>query len=190
VHDIAYSELAFDGFKPPSILQIPGAKQIAVEFHSLSKSFNMAGCRIAFMVGNEHAVAALRTLKSNIDYGVFQAVQEAGIAAMKEDMEFRIGEKNALVYQRRRDLVVEGLKENGWVIPKPKATMFLWAPVPGGGTSRDFARRMALETGVVVIPGDAFGRHGEGYVRIALVQDEEKLKEAVARMSRFIHRFP
>lgn len=186
VHDIAYSELAFDGFRPPSILQIPNAKGIAVEFHSLSKSFNMAGCRIAFMVGNEDAVHALKTLKSNIDYGVFQAVQEAGVAAMKEDMESRIGEKNAMVYQRRRDLVVGGLREIGWSIPKPKATMFLWAPVPGCETSGEFARRLAAETGVVVIPGDAFGTHGEGYVRIALVQEEDRLKEAVARMGRFI----
>jgi LL-diaminopimelate aminotransferase len=186
VHDIAYSELAFDGFRPPSILQIPDAKHVAVEFHSLSKSFNMAGCRIAFMVGNEDAVAALKTLKSNIDYGVFQAVQEAGIAAMREDMEFRTGERNARVYQQRRDLVVDGLKELGWSIPKPKATMFLWAPVPGGGTSREFARRLAAETGVIVIPGDAFGAYGEGYVRIALVQEEVRLLEAVARIGRFI----
>lgn len=188
VHDIAYSELAFDGFRPPSILQVPGAKRTAVEFHSLSKSFNMAGCRIAFMVGNEDAVAALKALKSNIDYGVFLAVQEAGIAAMKEDMECRTGERNARVYQQRRDLVVDGLAELGWTMPKPKATMFIWAPVPAGRTSREFARQLALEEGVVVIPGDAFGAHGEGYVRIALVQEDDRLREAVARMGRFIRK--
>lgn len=189
VHDIAYSELAFDGYRPPSILQLPDAKQTAVEFHSLSKSFNMAGCRIAFMVGNEDAVKALKTLKSNIDYGVFLASQEAGIAAMKEDIRSGTGCLNAMVYQRRRDLVVEGLEHWGWSIPKPKATMFLWAPVPEGTTSREFAYRLALETGVIVIPGDAFGAYGEGYVRIALVQEDGLLREAVERMGRFIGRF-
>lgn len=186
VHDIAYSELAFDGFRPPSILQIEGAKRIAVEFHSLSKSFNMAGCRIAFMVGNEEVVSAMKTLKSNIDYGVYQAVQHAGIAAMREDIRSGIGQRNAAVYQRRRDLVVDGLREWGWSIPKPRATMFLWAPVPEGWTSRQISREMAAETGVIVIPGDAFGKHGEGYVRIALVQEEDRLKDAVERMGRFI----
>lgn len=186
VHDIAYSELAFDGFRPPSILQINGAKKTAVEFHSLSKSFNMAGCRIAFMVGNEDAVASLRSLKSNIDYGVFGAIQEAGIAAMQEDIRLGIGQQNALVYQRRRDLVVDGLRERGWIIPTPKATMFLWAPVPEGGSSRQFARELARNTGIIVIPGDAFGQCGEGYVRIALVQEEKRLEEAVDRMGRYV----
>ncbi|MDF2924260.1 MAG: diaminopimelate aminotransferase [Paenibacillaceae bacterium] len=188
VHDIAYSELAFDDFCPPSILQVPGAKDIAVEFHSLSKSFNMAGCRIAFMVGNENVVAALKTLKSNIDYGVFGAVQEAGIAAMQEDIRDGIGKRNALVYQNRRDLVIDGLREWRWVVPRPKATMFLWASVPDERTSREFCRELAVNTGVIVIPGDAFGSYGEGYVRIALVQEEDMLKEAVDRMGRFIQR--
>ncbi|WP_438446579.1 aminotransferase class I/II-fold pyridoxal phosphate-dependent enzyme [Gorillibacterium sp. sgz5001074] len=186
VHDIAYSELAFDGYRPPSILQLPDAKRTAVEFHSLSKSFNMAGCRIAFMVGNADAVGALKTLKSNIDYGVFLASQEAGIAAMDEDIRSGTGRLNAEVYQRRRDLVVDGLEAWGWSIRKPKATMFLWAPVPEGASSREFARRMALETGVVVIPGDAFGANGEGYVRIALVQEDPDLAQAVERMGRFV----
>lgn len=186
IHDIAYSELAFDGFRPPSILEIKEAKKTAVEFHSLSKSFNMAGCRIAFLTGNEDAVASLKTLKSNIDYGVFEAVQQAGIAAMREDIRVGLGCRNALVYQARRDVLVNGLEEWGWTIPKPKATMFVWAPVPGGGASRPFARELAAETGVVVIPGDAFGQYGEGYVRIALVQNEVKLREAVSRIGRFL----
>lgn len=186
VHDVAYSELAFDGFRPPSILQVQGAKSIAVEFHSLSKSFNMAGCRIAFMVGNEQAVTALKTLKSNIDYGVFGAVQEAGIVAMQEDIREGIGKRNALVYQNRRDLVIAGLSRWGWAVPAPKATMFLWAPVPEGRTSREFARDLAVRTGVIVIPGDAFGSYGEGYVRIALVQEVHLLQEAVNRMGRFL----
>jgi LL-diaminopimelate aminotransferase len=184
VHDLAYSEMAFDGFSPLSILQIPGAKDIAVEFHSLSKSFNMAGCRLAFMVGNASVVQALRTLKSNIDYGVFLAVQEAGIAALEEDMthEYTV----AAQYERRRNLVIEGLKKAGWEIPLPKATMFIWAPIPEGWTSRQIAREMLFATGVVVIPGDAFGAEGEGYVRIALVQNEKRLEEAVLRIGRFL----
>jgi LL-diaminopimelate aminotransferase len=186
VHDLAYSEMTFDGFSPISILQIPDAKELAVEFHSLSKSFNMAGCRLAFMVGNAAIVQALRTLKSNIDYGVFLAVQEAGIAALEEDMthDFTV----AAQYERRRNLVIEGLKQAGWEIPMPKATMFIWAPIPAGWTSRQIAREMLFATGVVVIPGDAFGSEGEGYVRIALVQSEERLTEAVARMAIFLRK--
>jgi LL-diaminopimelate aminotransferase len=184
-HDLAYSEMTFDGFSPLSILQIPGAKDIAVEFHSLSKSFNMAGCRLAFMVGNASVVQALRTLKSNIDYGVFLAVQEAGIAALEEDMthEFSVAEQ----YERRRNLMIEGLRQAGWDIPLPKATMFIWAPIPKGWTSRQISQEILFATGVVVIPGDAFGIEGEGYVRIALVQSEERLAEAVSRIGRFLN---
>jgi LL-diaminopimelate aminotransferase len=185
VHDLAYSEMAFDGFRPLSLLEIDGAKQVAVEFHSLSKSFNMAGCRIAFMVGLREAVKALATLKSNIDYGVFLAVQEAGIAALQEDME-QEGHTVAAVYQRRRDMVIDGLKAAGWDIPKPKATMFIWAPIPQGWTSRQISREILFDAGVVVIPGDAFGSEGEGYVRIALVQEEERLLEAVRRIAAFL----
>ncbi|NHN29257.1 aminotransferase class I/II-fold pyridoxal phosphate-dependent enzyme [Paenibacillus agricola] len=184
VHDLAYSELAFDGFRPLSILEIEGAKEVAVEFHSLSKSFNMAGCRIAFMVGQPTVVHSLRILKSNIDYGVFKAVQEAGIAALEEDMEQ--DHSVAALYERRRDIVIEGLAAVGWVISKPKATMFIWARIPVGWTSRQISREMVAAVGVVVIPGDAFGKEGEGYVRIALVQDEEKLREAVRRMGEFL----
>lgn len=186
VHDLAYSELAFDGYKPPSILQVAGAKEVAVEFHSLSKSFNMAGCRIAFMVGSREAVRALRMLKSNIDYGVFEAVQAAGTAALREDLETGVGARNAAVYEQRRNVFTEGLLEQGWSLAKPKATMFLWAPVPAGWTSRQISREMAVSTGVVVIPGDAFGTEGEGYVRIALVQEEDRLREAARRIGRFL----
>ncbi|MCP3773719.1 aminotransferase class I/II-fold pyridoxal phosphate-dependent enzyme [Paenibacillus sp. MZ04-78.2] len=185
VHDLAYSEMSFDGFKPPSIMEVKGAKDIAVEFHSLSKSFNMAGCRIAFMVGQRDAVRALRVLKSNIDYGVFLAVQQAGIAALEEDM--MPGSRSvAALYEQRRDIVIEGLNEAGWSIPKPKATMFIWAPIPKGWTSRQISREMLYSAGVVVIPGDAFGKEGEGYVRIALVQEEDRLREAVRRIGRFL----
>ncbi len=186
VHDLAYSELAFDGFRPMSVLEVEGAKEIAVEFHSLSKSFNMAGCRIAFLVGHAGAVGALRTLKSNIDYGVFQAVQAAGIAALEEDMES--GHSVAPVYQNRRDIVIDGLRQAGWDIPSPKATMFIWAPIPKGWTSRQISREMLMRAGVVVIPGDAFGAEGEGYVRIALVENEDRLMEAVRRIGSFLTR--
>lgn len=186
VHDAAYSEMAFDGFRPRSVLEVPGAKDIAVEFHSMSKSFNMAGCRLAFLVGNKEAVQALRTLKSNIDYGVFAAVQEAGIAAL-DDHASGSGWEVASVYERRRDIMVEGLRSVGWDVPKPKATMFIWAPIPAGWTSRQISREMLLSAGVVVIPGDAFGEQGQGFVRIALVQGEDRLAEAVRRIGRFLH---
>ncbi|TMV44723.1 aminotransferase class I/II-fold pyridoxal phosphate-dependent enzyme [Paenibacillus mesophilus] len=185
IHDAAYSEMAFDGFRPRSVLEVPGAKEIAVEFHSLSKSFNLAGCRIAFLVGNKDAVGALRALKSNIDYGVFTAVQEAGIAALEDQMAGS-GWEVASVYERRRNIVVDGLREVGWNVSKPKATMFIWAPVPPGWTSRQISREILLSAGVVVIPGDAFGEQGQGFVRIALVQEEERLMEAVRRIGRFL----
>lgn len=180
VHDLAYSEMAFDGFKPISILEIEGAKEVAVEFHSLSKSFNMAGCRIAFLTGNAAAVKALRTLKSNIDYGVFGAIQAAGIAALEEDMEHDHSVSG--VYERRRNVFISALADAGWIIPPPKATMFIWAPIPKGWTSRQISREMLFRAGVVVIPGDAFGAEGEGFVRIALVQDEARLLEAARRI--------
>lgn len=180
VHDLAYSEMAFDGYKPISILEIEGAKEVAVEFHSLSKSFNMAGCRIAFLTGNAEAVKALRTLKSNIDYGVFGAIQAAGIAALEEDME--TDHSVAAVYERRRNVLISALRDAGWIIRPPKATMFIWAPIPKGWTSRQISREMLYRAGVVVIPGDAFGAEGEGFVRIALVQDEARLLEAARRI--------
>jgi len=184
VHDLAYSEMAFNGFRPPSVLEVPGAKDVAVEFNSLSKSFNMAGCRLAYMVGNAQVVEALAELKSNIDYGVFHAVQEAGIAAIQDHIEH--GRSVADLYQRRRDVFMEALRSYGWEIPKPKATMFIWAPIPPGWTSRQISREMLSRTGVAVIPGDAFGQMGEGYVRIALVQDEARLLEAAKRIGGFM----
>jgi LL-diaminopimelate aminotransferase len=182
-HDLAYSEMAFDGCKPLSILEIPGAKEVAVEFHSLSKSFNMAGCRIGFAVGHPGVISALGTLKANIDYGVFRAVQRAGIAALREDM--KNAQSVARIYEKRRDLFMEELQRAGWDVPKPKATMFVWAEIPPGWSARQFSREMLLQTGVAVVPGDAFGREGEGFVRIALVQPEDKLREAASRIGQF-----
>ncbi len=182
-HDIAYSELCYDGFKPCSLLEVEGAKEVGVEFYSLSKTYNMAGCRIGFMVGNRQVVADLEKLKSNIDYGVFCVVQDAGIAALEGNQ--ACVEENAMAYQRRRDILVDGLRAIGWDMPKPKASMFVWAPLPSGYTSSfDFTMELLGKTGVLVIPGTAFGNMGEGYVRIALVQEEEILKEAVERISK------
>ncbi|MCR8657937.1 aminotransferase class I/II-fold pyridoxal phosphate-dependent enzyme [Paenibacillus endoradicis] len=196
VHDLAYSEMGYDGFMAPSILQIDGAKDIAVEFHSLSKSFNMAGCRIGFMVGNADVVSALTELKSNIDYGVFDPVQEAGIVALDEAMYSDDFVRSGEVYQRRRDHFIRTLHEGGWGVTSPQATMFVWAKLPPlangdfsteSWSSRRFAKQLLADTGVVVIPGDAFGIQGEGYVRIALVENEERLVEAAIRLGQFIH---
>ncbi|MCA0755429.1 aminotransferase class I/II-fold pyridoxal phosphate-dependent enzyme [Paenibacillus sp. N4] len=194
VHDLAYSEMGFDGCEPPSILQIPGAAEYAVEFHSLSKSFNMAGCRIGFLAGNREAVGALRELKANIDYGVFDPVQEAGIAALAEAMAAAPdAPKAGKLYERRRDVFLEALRSEGWEVAAPKATMFVWAPLPKmewsldePWSSRLISQEMLKATGVVVVPGEAFGSMGEGYVRIALVENEERLKEAAGRIGSFI----
>ncbi|GAB7386877.1 LL-diaminopimelate aminotransferase [Bacillaceae bacterium] len=181
VHDFAYSELVFDGRRPFSLLEIAGAKEVAVEFNSLSKSFNMAGCRIGYLTGRADVIEAFARFKSNLDYGVFLPVQKAAAVALRSGARFLA--KNAKIYERRRDVLVEGLASLGWLVDRPPATMFVWAKVPEGWTSREFTHRLLNEAGVVVTPGDAFGRHGEGYVRIALVQPEEKLKQAVRRIA-------
>ncbi|MNB74518.1 LL-diaminopimelate aminotransferase [compost metagenome] len=192
IHDLAYSEMGFDGYRPLSILQVPGAIHTAVEFHSFSKSFNMAGCRIGFMTGNREAVGALRELKSNVDYGVFNPVQEAAVLALELAMQGKGRLEVAPLYERRRDIFVQALAEEGWSVPSPKATMFIWAPLPEvfcagqTGRSRRFARELLLKTGVAVIPGDAFGAQGEGFVRIALVEDEARLVQAAQRIGGFV----
>ncbi len=181
-HDVAYAELAYDGFKPMSFLEVPGAKEVGVEFYSLSKTYNMAGCRIGFAVGNAEVLSALGRIKSNIDYGVFSAVQEAGIAALTGDQE--CVRQTAATYQRRRDILVDGFAKLGWLVPKPQASMFIWAPLPKGySSSMDFCLEFLDKTGVLIVPGVAFGTQGEGYVRIALVQSEEDLTEAIARVT-------
>jgi LL-diaminopimelate aminotransferase len=181
-HDAAYVELAFDGFKPVSFLEIPGAKEVGVEFYSLSKTYNMAGCRIGFAAGNQEVISALKLIKSNIDYGVFCSIQEAGIAALNGPQDYVA--ETARTYQKRRDILVDGLAKIGWYMPKPNASMFVWAPIPPGfRSSKMFAMELLGKSGVIVIPGTAFGRQGEGYVRIALVEDEAVLKEVVRRIS-------
>lgn len=197
VHDLAYSEMGYDGFMAPSIMQVDGAMDIAVEFHSLSKSFNMAGCRIGFMVGNAEVVSALSELKSNIDYGVFDPIQEAGIVALEEAMYADDFIKAGEIYQRRRDVFVAELEQAGWKVAAPQATMFVWAKLPelkhdeqgnGSWSSRQFAQQVLAQCGVVVIPGDAFGMQGEGYVRIALVESETRLREAAVRLGSFVRK--
>lgn len=178
-HDFAYSELVFDGYRPDSFLSVPGAKEIGIELHSLSKTYNMAGCRIGFAVGNAQVIELLGRLKSNIDYGVFYPVQQAAMAALTGSQQ--CVKELAATYQRRRDVLVDGLRQTGWNIPKPKASMFLWAPVPTRQTSLDFTVDLLQNTGIAVIPGIAFGDCGEGFVRIALVQPEDRLAEGVRR---------
>lgn len=181
-HDLAYSELCYDGFKPSSFLGVEGARDVGIEFFSLSKTYNMAGCRIGFAVGNREVIGNLRRLKSNIDFGVFYAVQEAGIAALEGSQECVV--ENARTYQRRRDVLVDGLSALGWHMPKPMASMFLWAPLPPGyRSSSEFSLELLDRAGIIVIPGTAFGAMGEGYVRIGLVQQEELLQEAVLRVA-------
>ena len=182
-HDVAYSELAFDGYRPPSFLESKNAKKVGVEFHSVSKTYNMAGCRLGFVVGNSDVIAALTRVKSNIDYGVFLPIQQAGITALRGPQD--ITERNAAAYKARRDILIDGLTETGWEMDKPQATMFVWAPLPKGWeSSQQFAEEILRKTGVVVVPGVAFGSRGEGYVRIALVQEDALIKEAVRRISK------
>lgn len=179
-HDAAYTEIAFEGYKPPSFLQVQGAKDVGIEFHSLSKTYNMTGWRIGFCVGNEDAVAGLGKVKTNIDSGVFQPVQYAGVEALLRNGE--VPRKLNELYQRRRDRVIEGLRSCGLKPFVPKATFYIWCPVPGGIASKEFAKKLLVEAGVVVTPGVGFGEYGEGYFRISLTQPEEILEEAVLRI--------
>ncbi|MBD2345038.1 pyridoxal phosphate-dependent aminotransferase [Anabaena subtropica] len=179
-HDHAYSEMAYDGYKPPSVLQIPGAKDITIEFHSLSKSYNMTGWRVGFAVGNAYAIKGLSQVKTNVDSGVFKAIQKAAIAAYATDE----AELQAVmsVYQNRRDIIVKGLQFLGWPIEPPKATLYVWVPVPSGYTSTDFTTLLLDKCGIIVSPGIGYGMSGEGYFRIALTISDERLHEAIERM--------
>jgi len=179
VHDLCYAELAFDGYQPTSLLEIPGAKEIGVEFHTLSKTYNMAGWRVGFVVGNSNIIQGLRTLKTNLDYGIFAALQTAAETALQLPDVYLTEVQNR--YRRRRDFLIQGLAELGWDIPKSKATMYLWVPCPVGTNSTDFALDVLQKTGVVVTPGNAFGVGGEGYVRISLIADCDRLGEALRR---------
>jgi len=179
-HDAAYTEMAFDGYRPPSFLAADGAKEVGIEFHSLSKTYNMTGWRIGFAVGNREAIDGLGAIKSNIDSGVFQAVQMAGIEAIRGDQ--ACVRDMVQVYSRRRDLMVKGLQDVGFEVESPRATFYLWIKVPEGYTSSDLTERMLEDAGLVVTPGNGFGEPGEGYFRIALTQKRERLAEAVERL--------
>ena len=183
VHDFAYAEIYFEGKKPPSILSVPGAKDIAIEFHTTSKTFGMPGWRCGFAVGNRELIESLRKIKTNLDYGLFTAVQKAAIAAMTLDEKDYI-ERARATYQRRRDLFVDGMNALGWNIKKPSASMYVWLPVPQGFDSAEFTTKVIEKTGVVFAPGTAFGELGEGYVRAALVTGEARIGEALDRMKK------
>ncbi|MGE5619221.1 MAG: LL-diaminopimelate aminotransferase [Sphingomonadaceae bacterium] len=179
-HDNAYSDVTYDGYAATSFLQVAGAKEVGVEFHSLSKSYNMTGWRIGMMVGNASVVSALGKVKTNIDSGIFQAVQYAGIAALLGDQSW-MAERNK-VYQRRRDKVIEALEGIGIEAPVPKASLYIWAPVPEGETSLGFSLKLLNELAVWVTPGVGFGPSGEGFFRISLTTPDHRLDEALQRL--------
>jgi LL-diaminopimelate aminotransferase len=178
-HDAAYTEVAFDGYCAPSFLETQGAKEVGIEFHSLSKTYCMTGWRVGFAVGNAEAIEGLAAVKSNVDSSLFQAVQVAAIKALQHDQTC-VKEMNTQ-FGRRRDLMVQGLKAAGFEFEIPKATFYVWAKVPAGYTSAQFAAKL-LETGVVVTPGNGFGEPGEGYFRMAMTQQAERIEEAIKRI--------
>lgn len=183
-HDAAYSEITFDGYVAPSVLQVDGARDVAVEFGSLSKTYNMTGWRLGFVVGNAEAVEALGRVKTNIDSGIFNAVQRAGIAALTGPQDHV--ELMRQVYQKRRDVVVSALHDVGIPVESPLGSIYVWTPVPSGRSSAEFARALLEETSVVVSPGPGFGENGEGYVRISLTVPDDRLQEAMDRIRRHL----
>jgi LL-diaminopimelate aminotransferase len=183
-HDAAYSEIYYDGRRPMSFLEVDGAKEVGIEFHSLSKTYNMTGWRIGFAVGNSDVLAGLGKIKTNLDSGVFQAIQETAIAALgTEDGELS-GIRN--IYQTRRDALYEGLKKLGFHVIKPEATFYLWSKVPSGFDSSRFVAHILDKTGVLATPGNGFGKPGEGYVRFALTVPVERIEEAVERIRKVL----
>lgn len=178
--DMAYSEMTYDGYKAPSVLQVEGAKDVAIEFYSHSKSYNMTGWRVGFVCGNADAIKALGTIKNNIDSGTFKAIQDAATVAFNIDPKY-INDLNKM-YQERRDAAEEGFRELGWSVKPSKATFYLWLPVPKGMTSEEFVTVMLEKAHVVVPPGNGYGRYGEGYFRVALTKDVDTIKECIKRM--------
>jgi alanine-synthesizing transaminase len=180
IHDLAYADIAFDGYKPPSVLEVPGAKDVAVEFFTLSKSYNMPGWRVGFMVGNPKLVSALGRLKSYFDYGTFTPIQVASIAALEGPQE--CVHEICETYRSRRNVLVEGLNKAGWHVPSPKATMFVWAKIPEAYRelkSLEFSKLLLTEAKVAVSPGIGFGDYGDGHVRFALIENEERTRQAL-----------
>lgn len=185
--DLAYSELYFDGKPTPSIMQVPGAKDVAVEFTSMSKTYSMAGWRIGFAVGNKQLIAALTRVKSYLDYGAFTPIQAAACAALNGPQD--IVETNRLLYQKRRDVMVEAFSRAGWDIPPPPASMFAWAPLPPALKdmgSLEFSKQLLIHAEVAVAPGVGYGEEGEGYVRIAMVENEQRLRQAARNVRRYL----
>ncbi len=187
VHDFAYADIGFDGYLPPSLLEVPGAKEVGVELYTLTKGHSMAGWRVGFAVGNPEMIGALAKLKSYLDYGTFQPIQIAAIIALNEGDDYVAEVRD--IYRVRRDTLVEGLARAGWEIPKPRGTMFAWAPLPEryrDAGSLDFALELLAKANVAVSPGVGFGRHGEGFVRFALVENEHRIRQAVRSIRRFL----
>ena len=188
ISDIAYAEITFDDYKCPSIMQVPDAKDVAVEFYSLSKTYNMPGWRMGFMVGNKDIVAALAKIKSYLDYGTFQPLQIASCAALNGPQD--CVEEIRLMYQARRDVLIDGMHNIGWKAERPKASMFVWAEIPDEFKhmgSLEFSKRMLMEAGVAVAPGIGFGDYGDDFVRIALIENEHRTRQAVRGMRQFLH---
>jgi alanine-synthesizing transaminase len=180
VHDFAYADFTFDGYTPPSFLSVPGAKEVGVEIFSLSKSYNMPGWRMGFVCGNPRMIAALARIKSYLDYGAFQPIQIASIIALEGDQ--KVVEEIVEAHRKRRDVLVDGLNKLGWQVTKPKGTMFVWAPIPEAFRamgSLEFAKLCIQEAKVAVSPGIGFGEYGDGYVRFALVENEQRIKQAL-----------
>ncbi len=187
VQDLAYADLVYDGYQAPSILQVEGAKDIAVEFYSLSKSYNMPGWRVGFCCGNPTLIAALARMKSYLDYGMFTPVQVAAIHALEADQS--CVEEIRQLYQKRRDVLCSGLNEMGWKVEPPKATMFVWAPIPEAYRelgSLEFAKKLLVEAKVAVSPGIGFGEYGEGYVRFGLIENEQRTRQALRNIKRMM----
>ena len=185
IHDMAYSDITFDGYDAPSLLQVKGAKEVGVEFYTMSKSYNMAGARVGFCLGNPEIISALSVIKNYYDYGVYTPIQVSAIAALDGPQDcVRIARER---YQHRRDTLVEGLNRIGWSVPTPKASMFLWAPIPESYRemgSMKFAMKMMKEAEVAVSPGIGFGDNGEGYVRISLVENDLRIRQAIRNIKR------
>ncbi|HYP14264.1 MAG TPA: aminotransferase class I/II-fold pyridoxal phosphate-dependent enzyme [Bryobacteraceae bacterium] len=187
VHDFAYADICFDGYRAPSILQVPGAKDVAVEIFSMSKSYNMAGWRLGFCLGNKKMIAALARIKSYLDYGVFQPLQIAGIIALRECEDDT--RKICAMYQKRRDLLVDGLNKAGWPIEKPRGSMFVWAPIPEqfrAMGSLEFSKLLLQKALVAVSPGIGFGPLGEGFVRFALIENDQRSRQAIRAIKQFL----
>tara|TARA_B110000014_G_C20126566_1_gene600781 strand:- start:6022 stop:7200 length:1179 start_codon:yes stop_codon:yes gene_type:complete len=190
VQDFAYADITFDGYKAPSILQVKGAKEVAVEFFTLSKSYNMPGWRVGFCCGNELLLAALARMKSYFDYGLFTPIQVAAIKALDEGDEFVDSIRNT--YEHRRDVLVEGLNNAGWPVETPKATMFVWAKIPEPMNkigSLEFSKRLLSEANVAVSPGIGFGEYGEGFVRFSLIENSHRTRQAVRGIKKFLVNF-